>query len=286
MDVETKTGKSWTIFLIVGLLVFGVWLAVWWLVPYYYEGDFSKSGQSGDMFGSVNALFSGLAFAGLISTLIMQRSELELQRRELELSRQEFALQRFENTLFGLIKQLNDHVASLDRSYSSRSQGEIVYVTKRGREVIKDIASELPDQLYTERQFVFTTNSKPPEKKQRTLQQQHDEFRDQFDKSYEPDFAPYMRVLYGIFRHIDLAGIPEDRKKMYSRIARANLSSAEIKFIMFDCCSGVGVDFRNWIEKYGLLKHLPKIDREANPDMVKLYAPSAFEPIAIPHSPM
>lgn len=43
----------------------------------------------GDMFGSINALFSGLALAGIIYTIIIQRKELALQRKELELNREE-----------------------------------------------------------------------------------------------------------------------------------------------------------------------------------------------------
>lgn len=40
-------------------------------------------GTYGDMFGAVNSLFSGLAFAGIIYTILLQREELRLQREEL-----------------------------------------------------------------------------------------------------------------------------------------------------------------------------------------------------------
>ena len=53
-------------------------------------------GQFGDLFGSINSLFSGLAFAALIYTIYLQRKELELQRNELSMQRQEMALQREE----------------------------------------------------------------------------------------------------------------------------------------------------------------------------------------------
>ena len=46
---------------------------------------------NGDAFGAVNALFSGLAFAGLIYTILMQREELALQREELRLQREQMA---------------------------------------------------------------------------------------------------------------------------------------------------------------------------------------------------
>lgn len=56
---------------------------------YSLNGDWPTRGQFGDMFGAVNALFSGLAFAGLIYTVLLQREELSLQREELKLTRRE-----------------------------------------------------------------------------------------------------------------------------------------------------------------------------------------------------
>jgi hypothetical protein len=49
----------------------------------------SDRGSFGDMFGAVNALFSGLALAGVICAILLQREELSLQRKELELTRAE-----------------------------------------------------------------------------------------------------------------------------------------------------------------------------------------------------
>jgi hypothetical protein len=43
------------------------------------------------MFGAVNALFSGLALAGVVCAILLQREELKLQRAELELTRQELS---------------------------------------------------------------------------------------------------------------------------------------------------------------------------------------------------
>lgn len=58
------------------------------LVRCYYPA-LSDSGLFGDMFGGINALFSGLAFLGVIYAIILQREELQLQRKELELTRGE-----------------------------------------------------------------------------------------------------------------------------------------------------------------------------------------------------
>ncbi len=51
--------------------------------------NWTDRGAFGDMFGAVNALFSALAFGGVIYAILLQRKELSLQREELELTRKE-----------------------------------------------------------------------------------------------------------------------------------------------------------------------------------------------------
>lgn len=53
------------------------------------ENGLTKGGLFGDMFGALNALFSGLAFAGVIITILLQSKELGLQREELKAQREE-----------------------------------------------------------------------------------------------------------------------------------------------------------------------------------------------------
>lgn len=75
-------------------------------------------GQFGDLFGVVNALFSGLAFAGLIITIRQQHIDLKYQRQAIEQTNQEMQnqtaefdkqnetlrIQRFENTFFKMLE--------------------------------------------------------------------------------------------------------------------------------------------------------------------------------------
>lgn len=65
-----------------------IFLAYFFLVRYFIP-EWSVSSQFGDMFGGLNAIFSGLAFSGVIYTILLQKEELGLQRRELELTRKE-----------------------------------------------------------------------------------------------------------------------------------------------------------------------------------------------------
>jgi len=112
LDINSKA----TPYKLVGLVVV-LWISCWVLVPLVYKEP-DGSGTFGDMFGVVNALFSGLAFAGLIYTILLQREELKAQRQELQLNREELRLTRdefakqsetftkdqFENTFFALIE--------------------------------------------------------------------------------------------------------------------------------------------------------------------------------------
>ncbi|MBI5790399.1 MAG: hypothetical protein HZA63_02880 [Rhodocyclales bacterium] len=67
-------------------------MLLWIVVPFVLKvviEDPQQRGLFGDSYGALNALFSGLAFAGVIATLLLQRQELSYQREELELTRAE-----------------------------------------------------------------------------------------------------------------------------------------------------------------------------------------------------
>lgn len=70
------------------LVVIALWVATPFVVSLLYV-DSDKRGQFGDLFGSINALFSGLAFVGVIVAILLQKQELALQRQELKETRAE-----------------------------------------------------------------------------------------------------------------------------------------------------------------------------------------------------
>ena len=83
---ETKSRLwIWIVVAIIGVLA--AWGLSWWLIHKNIDCS-TERGTFGDMFGAVNALFSGLAFAGLIATLLYQKEELKLQREELAQTRE------------------------------------------------------------------------------------------------------------------------------------------------------------------------------------------------------
>lgn len=63
-------------------LLFGV-------IIYFTIDTWTNRGTFGDMFGVANSLFSGLALAGIVYAIFLQRRDLKIQREELELTRKE-----------------------------------------------------------------------------------------------------------------------------------------------------------------------------------------------------
>lgn len=78
------------LFAILTLGVIVLWLLSGVLILIFLD-EWSDRGTFGDLFGSINALFSGLAFAALIYTIVLQREEIKTNREEIGLNRKEMA---------------------------------------------------------------------------------------------------------------------------------------------------------------------------------------------------
>ena len=99
------------IFIYVCIAIVAAWIATLAGTHYFFH-DWQTQGQFGDLFGSLNALVSGFAFAALIATLLLQRQELSLQREELKLQREEMKKSRQELAKQAM-QQRNQSMATL-----------------------------------------------------------------------------------------------------------------------------------------------------------------------------
>jgi hypothetical protein len=103
----------------------------------------------------VNSLFSGLAFAGIIITIYMQKEELKLQRKELKSTRKVFKkqsrlmkIQQNENTFFNLLENHRQLVGSFNKGkFKSTGKGGLNHFmgfteTISGYEVVARLAEE------------------------------------------------------------------------------------------------------------------------------------------------
>lgn len=84
------------------------------------ELSIDKSGVFGDSFGALTSMFSGLAFSGMIVTILLQRDELALQRNEIAENRIQFersaAAQERSARLSALSTLLTEYKDQIDRN--------------------------------------------------------------------------------------------------------------------------------------------------------------------------
>lgn len=257
----------------------------------FFIPDKEIRGTFGDQFGAVNALFSGLAFAGLIYTIILQRRDLELQRNDLKLQREELALnrkemeeqtaefekqnetlriQRFENTFFNMLSQFQEVVNSLSITYRSGRETH----EARGREVFKCafegnvfVCVDIP--IGDTPQMCFYGMSKVIKA----------EKLNGYCKADVPtNFDHYFRLLYRILKFVrDTPLITKfDDEYEYTSMLRAMLSRYELVWLYYNGLSEYGVDkFKPLIERYAMLKNLRE-DLLVEGVDVGCYADSAY----------
>lgn len=271
MKIKEKTSfcSSRAIWLSTGGVIV-IWLLSIFIIPHCFQ-KWEERGQFGDMFGAVNALFSGLAFAGVIIAILLQRKELELQREELEQTRREFqrqtiefeeqnktlSIQRFENTFFNMLNLLTSIVNTISfkavsygaiGSFSAEALQHMIppkrIAEKHGREVFTYFREELNPEL---KEIVFI---------EEFSEKVYDFF---FKHPYNANnhIGHYFRVIYSILKLIEQnKNLSFKEKKSYSNILRAQLSNDEL-FLLF--CNCVYRDdfllFKLLIEKYSFLKH-------------------------------
>ena len=209
--------------------------------------NWETRGQFGDMFGIANALFSGLAFAGVIITIWMQREELELQRLELQATRCEIRGQREEmktqnenlrrqrhnDTLFAMLGLHNDIANNVQFSETKVAVGRSAFpkfVEKFGL------------------LFDAEKNAGTPEK-------QLEEAHRKFARATDGLLGQYFRNLHQILRFIDESFTDSEQAK-YAALARAQLSSHEQTLLYYHCLVPAGKALKPLVEKFGLLSEM------------------------------
>ncbi len=247
-----------------GLLLFITWPISEWSI--------NKSGVFGDSFGVLTSLFSGLAFAGLIITIIMQKDELALQREELSLTREELSGQKEE------LKIQNETMKK------QQFENTFFQMLSLHSEIVKNISISninLPSQKYNKYDafkhlhdfFKKKLSTRKPEKISRLYI--NNMYLNHIYDNYKNQFGIYFRNLYNIIKFIDGSNV--DDKKTYTNLLRAQLSDYELLLLFYNCLSDMGYEkFKPLVEKYSLLKALPDEAINHPEEQKTLYAPSAF----------
>jgi hypothetical protein len=215
------------------------------------------------MFGAVNALFSGLAFAGLIATLLYQKEELKLQQEELQQTREELKgqreefeeqnktlkRQRFENTFFNMLslqQEITNNLLLQCKIFKEDIERDVTY---KGREAFKGIYE---DAVFEYEGFISITNTG-------LKYILKNNWLDGYTKIPATNrFDHYFRHLYRIFKYVDTTDLISDEERYeYACIVRSQLSDYELIMLFFNGLSDNGKEkFKPLIEKYAILKNM------------------------------
>ena len=253
-------------------------VVVYGLAVTYFIEDASRRGTFGDMFGGINALFTGLAFAGLVYTILQQKNQLEMQREELALQRKELAdtrkefeeqnktlrLQRFENTFF----QMLDQCRSIANSINSL---DLVFVSPAYKPVGNRSGFGLTTlrrgllNCMIEKDMIGQPIGQPIS---RVVDKDH--ISSGYNKFYEREgrrLDHYFKSLYHIFKLVDNCIFLNDEERIfYVSIIISQLSYDELILTFFKVLvEGINYsesEFTSLAKKYEVFDNMDKKDLE------------------------
>ena len=227
---------------------------------------YKDRGTFGDMFGSINTLFSGLAFGGIIYTIYQQRAEFKLQREELILQRKEVAqtnnelreqvkslkIQRFETSFFNMISLHNEIINSISEEGNSKTlQGRLIFpkMCVRFDTKFKSICKKIKeDPIIDEYQLGYGPYRLEILKKT----------CEEFYKIHGNLLEHYVRNVCTILRFIDNFDQFEERskeKEHYMDILKAQLSYSELNLLFVTSFYYLGRELQTIGKKYNFFEH-------------------------------
>ena len=204
-----------------------------------YPFDEDLLGNYGDFIGG---LLSVVSIYLLVETLKEERATskeqrdfTEKQQALIEKQQKNADGQQINSLFFDLLKHLQREVSDLN------------ITTEDGRYTNKDFFEELRREL----QESFTTTSIYD----KDVNQAINRYFELYAK--HPRLGSYFRILYRICEVIDQSTLDGIEKAKYIKILRAQLTNSELLLLRYNAQTPHGTKFKEYINEYNLLKHLP-----------------------------
>lgn len=165
----------------------------------------SSAAALGDSFGIINALFSGLAFAGLIITV-------QLQRQELRESREIFKSQKFEDAFYRLLDYYRNNLNEISISFDEQQLSGVATLSHQLKKFQSASKISLTSDVDEERLYERINNTLIPQSR-------------------------YLGTLESLLSLVvrDVSNV--DDEKFYIKIIASQLTVHEVKYIFYRCLS-------------------------------------------------
>lgn len=229
---------------------------------------FQQLGQTGDLFGGVNALFASIAVVGVFWAGF-------LQRRTLIESRRAIAEQQFETAFFELLKLTREVAERIEVRVLNRQRGdstEAPRLVRTGAAALNALAKRNFDSAGS------VPPGTPPEGAQEALLRGLvKRYKAQVYSRHPSALGPYFRLLYQTFSLVHDSQLSDDRKIRYANIARGQISEGAVLLLALNGLTWRGRKFVQEIERFGLLEHMhPTYLREYGRLLRIAYRENAF----------
>jgi Putative phage abortive infection protein len=266
--------KNNKLFIIVGI-VFAIYAFFIIGIDNNQFSDIQKLGSLGDSFGLLTSLFTGLAFAGLLVTLQLQRQDLEKTHEELEATRKQMEFSRLdaisqskERTFFSMLEMYMNIVNELEFIGPDYLESN-----KMGRGSFKsyvDLVNTNIRQLTPEE---IINNNDTESASLIALESAYDYIYAPIYEDKQAELSHYFRYLYRMFKYI--TDECSDKSELYSKILRSQFTNYELALLFYNGVSSYGEKFKPYLEKYHIFDNLPT-DILANPRHTYLYDREAW----------
>lgn len=191
-----------------------------------------REGEFGDSFGTLNALFSGLAFSGVLITLL-------IQRKDLSDARDQNTRQQTESQFYNMLSLQQQVVQAFDLHRSGANPHTI-----QGRDCFRDWGRKLRDRYSS-----LSNKYSSKDSIERSL-----EAFESIMSSHQGDLGLYFRSLYSIFRFIENA--QNSDRQSFALVVRSLLSDYELVLLFYNCLSPKGEKFKKYAISYALFDNL------------------------------
>lgn len=229
---------------------------------------FTELGQTGDSFGSLNALLTAIAGALVFWAGFMQHQTLKQAREEAQKERANRQIQEFESLFFRLLELTATAVERIEGPKRKDNSGNPLPIHK-GTRALDSLARSLFN-------LVGSSRGNHADLQQLLAALVEGYLTRVYDRQPSA-FGPYLRLLYQTFKHIDESGLSESQQIRYANIARGQISEGAVLLLAVNGLTPIGYKFVPLIEKFGLLEHLHRRYRTEYQGALGLgYRPRAF----------
>ncbi len=239
---------------IVIILIFGLWLFYGILTMILFKDCWAQRGQFGDMFGGINALFAGLAFACLIYTIYQQQNHFREQINTLS---------------YQLV--LDIYFKLMDRYDDIRDNLKYPHRDAVGAEIFNEFYSEFDGSMRDVRR------NNPNLNKSKDIELQI--INKAFEKIYKEKFY---KVTMRYFSTVELvlsfinSNFKARSMTYYRELFISQFEESEFKMLFYYGLSERGKGIKNLFNKLGFFKYFDK-SKILNSEHAELYDTSAFQ---------